>query len=172
MTPEQDNAQQVGNLYVEHNQWLKGWIRNKLGCHDLAADIAQDTFLRLLNKPDSSWQRRESKGLLATIARGLFIDHWRRKQIEQAWLDSLAHLEEDYQPSAEHAAAMMELLCQLDRMIGKMPKKVANSLILSQLHGLTYREIAMQLDVSERMVKRYMAQAMLQCVLLQAEIDQ
>jgi RNA polymerase sigma-70 factor (ECF subfamily) len=57
-------------------------------------------------------------------------------------------------------------------MIGKMPKKVANSLILSQPHGLTYREIAMQLDVSERMVKRYMAQAMLQCVLLQAEIDQ
>ena len=171
MSPEQENTQRVGDIYIEHHQWLKGWIRKKLGCNELAADLTQDTFVRLLKKSNASWNGRGPKGLLATIARGLFIDHWRRKQIEQAWLESLANLEADFQPSAEHCAEMIEVLCQLDAVISKMPMKVANTLLLSQLHGLTYREIADHLSVSERMVKRYMAQAMLQCVMLQSELS-
>ena len=83
----------------------------------------------------------------------------------------MAHREEEFEPSAEHSAAMIELLCELDAMIAKLPKKVANTLILSQLHGLTYREIAERLSVSERMVKRYMAQAMLQCLLFKSDLS-
>lgn len=170
MNPEQRATQEVGDLYVEHHQWLTGWIRKKLGCDESAADLTQDTFVRLLKKPSSFTRMGEARAFLSTIAKGLYIDHWRRRQVEQAWLESLALREEDYAPSAEHTASMIELLCELDAMIAKLPKKVANTLILSQIHGLTYREIAERLSVSERMIKRYMAQAMLQCVLLQSDL--
>ncbi|WP_421856121.1 sigma-70 family RNA polymerase sigma factor [Marinomonas sp.] len=169
MNPDCRTSQQVGELYVEHNSWLTGWIRNRLGCHELAADIAQDTFVRLLKKPKHISNMGEARAFLSTIAKGLYIDHWRRKQIEQAWLESLANREEEFVPSAEYSASMVELLCELDVMIAKLPKKVANTLILSQIHGLTYRDIAERLAVSERMVKRYMAQAMLQCLLFKSE---
>ena len=170
MNPEQRVTQEVGDLYVEHHQWLTGWIRRKLGCNESAVDLTQDTFVRLLKKPHSFTRIGEARAFLSTIAKGLYIDHWRRRQVEQAWLESLALREEEYAPSAEHAASMIELLCELDAMIAKLPKKVANTLILSQVHGLTYREIAERLSVSERMIKRYMAQAMLQCVLLQSDL--
>ena len=160
----------VEELYVEHSRWLTGWIRNRLGCHELAADVVQDTFLRLLKKPKYFSNMDEAKAFLSTVAKGLCVDHWRRKQIEQAWLESLTHNEEQYTPSAEHTNVMIELLCELDAMISSLPKKVANTLILSQLHGLTYREIAERLSVSERMVKRYMAQAMLQCALFKSNL--
>ncbi|MBU1295090.1 MAG: sigma-70 family RNA polymerase sigma factor [Gammaproteobacteria bacterium] len=169
MNPERQKSQQVGELYAEHSSWLTGWIRSRLGCHELAADIAQDTFVRLLKRPKYFSNMGEARAFLSTIAKGLYIDHWRRKQVEQAWLESLAHIEEEFVPSAEHSASMIELLCELDAMIAKLPKKVANTLILSQLHGLTYREIAERLSVSERMVKRYMAQAMLQCLLFKSD---
>lgn len=171
MAPEHQVPQNVGELYVEHNSWLTGWIRKRLGCQELAADIAQDTFVRLLKKPKYFANIGEVRAFLSTVAKGLYIDQWRRKQIEQAWLESLMHSEEAFYPSAEHSASMIELLCELDTMIAKMPKKVANAFILSQIHGLTYSDIAQRLSVSERMVKRYMAQAMLHCVLLKFDLS-
>ncbi|WP_432378100.1 sigma factor [Duganella sp. P38] len=39
----------VESLYREHNSWLTGWLRARLGhCSDRAADFAQDTFVRIL----------------------------------------------------------------------------------------------------------------------------
>ena len=39
---------------------------------------------------------------------------------------------------------------------------------MAQVDGMPYRAIAAQLSVSERMVKKYIAQAMLQCALIEA----
>lgn len=35
-------------LYLDHHGWLHGWLRRRLDCTDTAADLAHDTFLRLL----------------------------------------------------------------------------------------------------------------------------
>ncbi|OPL22089.1 hypothetical protein B5L72_34410 [Pseudomonas aeruginosa] len=36
-------------LYSEHHGWLQNWLRGKLGCAADAADLAQDTFSRMLD---------------------------------------------------------------------------------------------------------------------------
>lgn len=56
-------------------------------------------------------------------------------------------------------------------MLEKLPANVAQAFSLSLLEGLSYQAIAEQLNVSERTVTKYMAQAMLQCALLEAELD-
>ncbi len=38
----------VSHLYQDHHGWLQGWLRRRLGCAENAADLAQDTFARLL----------------------------------------------------------------------------------------------------------------------------
>ena len=110
----------------------------------------------------------QARQYLRTMANGLCIDLWRRREVEQAWLDALAAHPEAVAPSAEERAIVIETLCGIDAMLRQLPEKVATAFVLSQLHGLRYREIAVQLQVSERMVKKYMARAMLHCVLLQA----
>lgn len=42
----------VAELYTDHHTWLHGWLRRKLGCSHRAADLAHDTFLRLLNRQE------------------------------------------------------------------------------------------------------------------------
>lgn len=42
--------------------------------------------------------------------------------------------------------------------------KARQVFLLSQLEGLTYRQIAVEMKLSDRMVKKYMAQAMLHCM--------
>ena len=70
-------------------------------------------------------------------------------------------------PSPESQALIVETLLRIDAMLTQLPQRSA--FLMSQLHGMTYAAIATELGVSERMVKKYMAQAMLHCLMLVAE---
>jgi RNA polymerase sigma-70 factor (ECF subfamily) len=155
----------VDTLYSSHHGWLHNWLWRKLGCSDGAADLAHDTFLRLL-KARPPEPLREPRAYLSTIANGLLVNHWRRLAVERAYLEALAVQEHDVAPSPETHALAIEALMQVDQMLGRLPLKARTAFLLSQVEGLTYAAIAEQLEVSERMVKKYMAQAMLQCLLI------
>ncbi|ASI68638.1 RNA polymerase subunit sigma [Diaphorobacter nitroreducens] len=157
-------AQQIHSLYSDHHGWLHGWLRKKLGCAHHAADLAHDTFVRLLVRPRELDSERNPRAYLSTIAHGLVVDHWRRQAIEQAWLETLAVQPEPCAPSAEHCAIVVETLARLAALLDSLPDKPRRAFILAQLHGSTYAEVGAVIGVSERMVKKYMAQAMLHCL--------
>lgn len=158
--------QLVHRLYVDHQGWLNGWLRRQLGCSQRAADLAQDTFVRVLSKDQGLDAIREPRAYLHIIARGLLINHWRRRQIEQAYLEAIALQPEAVAPSPESQVMVVETLMQVDAMLARLPENVRRAFLLSQLQGLTYAAIGSELGVSERMVKKYMAQAMLHCLTL------
>ena len=158
--------QLVHRFYVDHQGWLNGWLRRQLGCSQKAADLAQDTFVRVLTKDHGLEAIREPRAYLHTIARGLLMNHWRRRQIEQAYLEAIALQPEAVGPSPEDQALVVETLMQVEAMLARLPEKVRRAFLSSQLHGMTYAAIAMELGVSERMIKKYMAQAMLHCLTL------
>ena len=68
--------------------------------------------------------------------------------------------------SPEERQIILDTLLAIDALLNTLPFKVRRAFLLSRLDGLSYREIAAELGVSERMVKKYMAQAMLHCLLL------
>jgi RNA polymerase sigma-19 factor, ECF subfamily len=153
----------VHALYSTHHGWLQGWLRHRLGDAFVAADLAHDTFLRVLarkQRPDLA----EPKAYLATIARALLIDHWRRQDVERAFLQALAGQAEPLAPSPEERSLLIEALCRIDALLDQLRPKVREAFLLSQLDGLTYGAIGERLGVSERMVKKYMAEAMLHCL--------
>ncbi|MBI6917282.1 MULTISPECIES: sigma-70 family RNA polymerase sigma factor [Pseudomonas] len=153
---------QVGELYRGHHSWLRGWLFKRLECHHQAADLAQDTFLRLLGR-DTLNGLREPRAFLATVAKGLVVDHYRRLSLERAWLDSLAALPEPEAPSAEARVLVLETLVEIDRMLDGLKPKVRSAFLLSQLDGLTYPQIAEQLGISLSSVQQYMTQAFGHC---------
>jgi RNA polymerase sigma-70 factor (ECF subfamily) len=159
--------QSLQQLYSEHHGWLNAWLRKRLGCAHNAADLAQDTFMRVLAKDSGLPAIREPRAYLSTIAHSLMVNFWRRQAIERAYLDALALQPEQYAPSPEERELIMETLLAIDAMLLRLPGKVRQAFLLSQLDGLTYAVIAERLLVSERMVKKYMAQAMLHCLLLE-----
>lgn len=162
----------VAELYADHHAWLVGWLRHRLGNAGDAADLAQDTFVRLLMKPASRGLNSfgEARAYLRTMANGLCVDLWRRREVEEAWLQTLASHPEALMPSPEQQVVILEALMAVADMLARLPPKVSTAFVMAQIEGLTYREIASQLAVSERMVKKYMAQAMLQCALFEAGV--
>nr|WP_041296595.1 sigma-70 family RNA polymerase sigma factor [Janthinobacterium sp. Marseille] len=154
--------QQVHLLYTEHHGWLHAWLRKRLGNSFDAADLAHDTFLRVLTK-DVPLAIREPRALLTTIAQGMVANLYRRRQIEQAYLDALAVLPESHAISPEARAIMLETLVEIDRLLDGLAPLVRKVFLLSQLDGLGQAEIAERLAISIPTVKRYIAKAVAQC---------
>ncbi|KAF0864768.1 sigma-70 family RNA polymerase sigma factor [Pseudomonas sp. LD120] len=157
-----DGNTQLHRLYQDHHGWLQGWLRQRLGDREHAADVAQDTFLRLLLSGRFPGHQ-ESRSYLAQIARNLVIDQWRRARIERAYLDSIAHLPEPQTPSLESRALILETLMQIDTMLDRMPDKVRQAFVMSQFEGLSYAQIAERLEVSVSSVQKYMTRAIQAC---------
>ncbi|WP_437879448.1 sigma-70 family RNA polymerase sigma factor [Pseudomonas sp. LRF_L74] len=152
-------------LYVEHSGWLKHWLRTRLGNAADAADLAQDTFLRVLSAR-SAEAIREPRTYLSAIARGLVIDRFRRQSIERAYLDALAQRPEPLDISPETRLLILETLTAVDRMLDGLGERTRRIFLAIQLEGLTYVAAGERLGVSVTTVKKHMIRAMTHCLLL------
>ena len=91
----------VETLYTDYHSWLHCILQRRLDSRDDAADLAHDAFIRLLSKP-RHLNHHTARAYLSRMARGLCVDLWRRREIEQAWLDTLLHLPEPESLSLIH----------------------------------------------------------------------
>lgn len=156
----------LATIYNGHHRWLLGWLRYRTDNAELAADLAQDTFLRVMTS-QRDFYLDEARALLATIARGLMIDHFRRCALEAAFLDMLAQLPPDHVPSPEARLLVLETLNEVDAMLAALPVKVRSAFLMSQLDGLGYADIAARLGVSLSSVQQYMKRAYTACYRIQ-----
>ncbi|WP_342781888.1 sigma-70 family RNA polymerase sigma factor [Verticiella sediminum] len=138
------------------------WLCRKLGDSFTAADLAHDTFLRVLRRGLAD-AIQSPRAYLTVIAGGLVNDHWRRRALEQAWLDELAARPEMFEPSLEERAVILETLDQIARLIDGLPALAREAFLLSQLDGLTYPQIAERLAISVNRVQKAMTQAVKHC---------
>jgi RNA polymerase sigma factor (sigma-70 family) len=150
---------ELSKLYDDHQGWLKGWLRKKLGDAADAADLTQETFLKILrhNRTDPVIEPRP---YLATIAKSVLIDFIRRRRLEQSYLEALEFIPEVDLPSTEDQAIIVETLMELDAMLNGLGYKVKQAFLYAQFEDMNYAEIAQKLDVSVRTIKNYMAKAM------------
>jgi len=160
----------IAELYRDHHGWLRGWLRRRLGCAAEAADLAHDTFVRLIA---SRTQRRfgsiaEARAYLRTTAQNLCINRWRRQEIERAWLDTLAVIPEAHYPSAERQAIVLQALEEIAAMLDALSPKAARVFALAVLCDMTDDAVGAELGISGRMVRKYVAQAMAACLSLHA----
>ena len=158
-------ADNVAQLYRDHHGWLSVWLRRKLGNSFDAADLAHDTFVRLMAGRRRTEAGAEPRALLTHIAKGLVVDHWRRRTLEEAYLATVAHLPEQQAPSPEARALILETLHAIDTALRTLSAKTREIFLLSQFDGMGYDAIAQRLDVSLSTVKRHMQAALTACLI-------
>jgi len=153
---------EVASLYTDHHGWLQAWLRKKLGDVHQAADLAHDTFVRLLTREEAV-QAREPRAFLTTVAQRVLANHYRRQQLERAYLEALAMLPPTLVTSPEERALVFEALDEIDRMLDGLAAPVRQVFLMSQFDGMKQAEIAQALGISQTTVKRYLVQAGLAC---------
>ncbi len=155
-------------LYSDHHGWLRGWLGVKLGNASDAADLAHDTFLRLMTSRGLPAQLGdEPRALLTHIAKGLVVDHWRRESVERAYLEALAQQPDVETPSPETRLLIIDALTRIDAMLATMGARTREIFLLAQLDGLTLKQIAERTGAPVITVRRHIKKALVACMAIE-----
>lgn len=137
-------------------------MHRKLGCWHRSADLAHDTFMRLLAREEAP-SILEPRAFLTTVAQRVLANHWRRDKLEQAYLEALASRPPELVPSAEERAILLETLQEISELLDGLPVAVKRAFLMAQLEGMSQTEIATALKISVTTVKRHLVRAGTQC---------
>ncbi len=158
-------APSIEKLYGDNHHWLLGWLRRRLGNAPDAADVAHDTFVRIIASRDALLGIQEPRAYLTTTAKRLLVDRTRRQLIEQTYLAEAALLAETlpHFPSPEETLMALQALEQIYTALAGVSAKAREAFLLHYLDLQTHETIAQHLGVSARMVRKYLVQVLLQC---------
>lgn len=149
----------VEALYIQHYPWLVSWLRQRVSCRELAQDLGQDAFLKMLSlrQPDTIARPR---AWLMVVSNRLLINRYQRQQVERDALQQVAMMMAEHSPSAEVCVECGQLLVQVvEMLLQELPEQQCRALILARVDGLSYREIAQVLGVTPHTVKYYLVRA-------------
>lgn len=169
-SPPQTSFCDLAALYQQQRSWLQNWLRRRLDCSHSAADLAQDTFMRLLAKEQVP-ELHVPRTFLAKVAQSVLSNHYRRQKLERAYLEALAAMPQLTAPSLETQAILLETLIALDAALESLERPVREAFLWSQVDGLSHADISQRLAVSITTVKRYIVKAGALCIMLDSSLD-
>jgi RNA polymerase sigma-70 factor (ECF subfamily) len=138
---------------------------------ETAEDLAQDTFIKVLNNIDRYRPEFKLSSWLFKIANNVTIDHLRRRQLATVSLDGSPHAQtaaeaqatsldvESRGESALEAMESRELGSAIERAIGQLRPEYRSCILLRHVEGRSYEEIAATLDLPLGTVKTYIHRA-------------
>ncbi|OUY08310.1 sigma-70 family RNA polymerase sigma factor [Acinetobacter populi] len=162
--------QQILHLYQQHHSWIYTWLYRKLGNSSDAADLAQDTFVRVLAR-QQDFELQQPRAYLTKIAKGLMINWIQHKNIERAYLEVLAEQPELEHPSPEKNVLIIETLTEAVQLLSELPETVRLTFLYVQLEGLKHQQVADKLNISISTVKRHIQQAYIHCLNLMLDAE-
>lgn len=153
------NRQAFGTLVRDHQARVFHFIRRLLGGADDAADLTQETFLRAFQalprwRPEARFQT-----WLLQIARNAALDALRQRRRHpdeplQAHAEPL-----DPAPSPLHRLQSARDLALLERLLAELPHEQREIILLREMEGLSYDELAVTLQIAPGTVKSRLARA-------------
>lgn len=151
-------AQAVEVYYDE----LRRFVRFRTGSESMAEDIVQETWVRA--STSAAAMPENARAYVFRMASNLTADHMKRETARPA-----APIEVETEIGAadnltpESQAAARQELAILAAAVQELPSKRREIFILYRGHGLTMRQIAQRLGISQKTVEKQIARAMVHC---------
>lgn len=154
----------MASFHAHYDDLLR-YLTRRTGNPQQAADIAQDTYLRLTSVSEPELTIADPRAYLFRVAGNLAIDELRRqgRTERRAAPEDAAVALADSAPLPEAVILARERLRLLDEALAELPPNPRRALLLSRVEGHTFAQIAAALGVSESMVAKYVAQALRAC---------
>lgn len=155
----QSLAQAVETYYDD----LRRFVRRRTGSASLADDVVQETWVRA--RTSAAAMPQNPRAYVFRMAGNLAVDHVQQRAAQPdhvadgGLIDQLVW--DATTPEVEVAAR--EELAILEAAIRELPAKRRLVFVLYRGRGLTMRQIAARLGISEKRVEKQIARAMVHC---------
>jgi len=147
---------------LPHEPALRRWLRERLSLVPADVDdIVQESYARLAAM-EAVDHVTEPRAYLFTVARSLVQQQLRRRQVVA--IETMAELDglgaEAPQASPERVASSREQLALAQRLLSELPARCRQVFRLRRIEGLSQREVAERLRISESTVEKHMIRAL------------
>ena len=161
--PEDSGHLSVEQAFRRHHAGLLHFLRGRLHNEEDAADIAQETYARLLQSYRDVIDSATARTLMFRIAINAANDFARRRRSHHA----AAHcaLDDDMllpttAPTQEREVAGRQDLELLYEAIASLPPKCQQVFLLNRVDCMTYPQIARHCGISVKMVEKHIVKAL------------
>jgi RNA polymerase sigma factor (sigma-70 family) len=163
--PEPGSDGQLGDrselrrLYQEHSSSLVRQLTRRIGCRDLAWEVTNETFLRLLRMAPGKLGRIEQpEAFLRQVSTNLLRDRGRANALKAR---SMAMLELATERHVDQIAILesRDTLRRLEGAVAALRPRTRAIFLAHRIEGLTYAEIAERTGISVKGVEKQMSKA-------------
>jgi RNA polymerase sigma-70 factor (ECF subfamily) len=133
-----------------HGPALRAWFRRATGRADVADDLAQEVFLRVVRFADGYEARGRDRAWLFTIAHRVLVDHVR--SVSRPGAVPAVSVTDAVDVRAV-AAPTQEVRLVLERALAALEAADRDAFLLAEVAGLSYAEIGTVLELSHAAVR-------------------
>src|ERR1700722_14850598 len=162
VTPPGDRARLVSELFRQHNRALVSFLLVHLSNEQEAREVAQEAYVKLLqlDKPEAiSFLRTYLFRTAINIAIDLGRRRGRRERIER--LEVFDEWSE--RASLEQGVLAAQEIDIVRQAIDELKPKCRRAFVLHRFQDRSIAEVAQEMDLTPRMVRSYVARAVLYC---------
>ena len=145
--------------FAAHGSELRRYLGRRLGDPHMASDLVQDTFVRVIERPET--QVQDIRAYLYTVARNLLLNHLKQEACRCTDVvapEALSDIPSD-RPSPEEAVDSRLQLERIQTLVQELPRRTQEIFVLNRIDGLTHAEVASRLGLSESAVQKHLALA-------------
>ncbi len=167
----QSTLQSLAQAVEAHYEELLQFVRKRTGSYAIAEEVVQETWIRAhgltADMPDNP------RAYLYRMAGNLAIDHIRRERARSRILsdeaedggDGITLLESlaCSAPNPVERTISRQELTALNAAIRELPDKCREVFLLYRGEGMTMKEVAADLGITQKTVEKHIARAMIHC---------
>jgi len=139
-------------LYCLYSPKIFGFSRKFFPAKEDAEEIVQIVFSTVWENRSQIDEEKSFLSYIYAIARNHILNIIKRNMYRQAFVNFALNSETDNDFITENEVIFSELQNNLDKCIDELPPKRREVFVLSRKEGLSYREIAKKLTVTESTV--------------------
>lgn len=156
-------------LLERYYRELLNFLHRQVNDRDTAADLAQESYARVLAVQHAGREILDMRALLYRTARNLLVDQHRRAEVRrQDDLDAISEAEQPVAPQhlqPEESLVSQQILRAYIGAIERLPPRCREAFVLHIFDEFTHAQIAQRMGISVSMVEKHVVRGMLACKL-------
>jgi RNA polymerase sigma-70 factor (family 1) len=147
------------NAFQNYWEQLYHHAYRKTRSVDLSKDLIQEVYITLWNKIDNFSRDDQILPYLYVVLRNKIMKQYQQSAVHLRYAMSVSGKEAPVEPASHSILLNKELQSLVDQEVGKMPERMRRIYLMKKEEGITLRDIAQELGISEQTVKNQLQSA-------------